>query len=171
MLEMERRRKEEGKRSLLEKHWSQKRLEDMLERDWRIFKEDFNIATKGGSIPNPMRSWQESGLPKRLLDIVEQVGYKEPTPIQRAAIPIALKSRDLIGVAVTGSGKTAAFLLPLLVYISDLPPVNELTKNDGPYAIVLEPTSRIGSTDRDRSEEIRWPPWLHSCQYCRWPFH
>ena len=143
MLEMERRRREEGGRNGLDKHWSEKRLEHMRERDWRIFKEDFNIATKGGSIPNPMRSWKESNLPKRLMDIVDAVGYTEPSAVQRAAIPIALQSRDLIGVAVTGSGKTAAFLLPLLVYISELPELNENTKNDGPYAIILAPTREL----------------------------
>ncbi|KAL3466098.1 hypothetical protein BJX64DRAFT_274857 [Aspergillus heterothallicus] len=145
ILEMERRRREESTRNQLDKHWSEKKLEHMRERDWRIFKEDFNIATKGGSVPNPMRSWEESGLPKRLLTLVDQVGYKEPTPIQRAAIPIALQSRDLIGVAVTGSGKTAAFLLPLLVYIAELPRIDEFEwrKNDGPYAIVLAPTREL----------------------------
>ena len=144
ILEMERRRKEEaGGRNALDKHWSEKKLEHMRERDWRIFKEDFNISTKGGGIPNPMRNWQESGLPKRLLDIIAQVGYEEPSAVQRAAIPIALQARDLIGVAVTGSGKTAAFLLPLLVYISELPALNEFTKNDGPYAIILAPTREL----------------------------
>jgi len=143
MMEMERRRKEEGGRNSIDKHWSDKKLEHMRERDWRIFKEDFNISTKGGAIPNPMRSWAESGLPKKLLDVVDQVGYTEPSAVQRAAIPIALQSRDLIGVAVTGSGKTAAFLLPLLVYISELPRLNEMTKNDGPYAVILAPTREL----------------------------
>ena len=143
MMEMERRRREEGSRNSIDKHWSEKRLEHMRERDWRIFKEDYNISTKGGAIPNPMRSWAESGLPKRLLQVVDQVGYTEPSAVQRAAIPIALQSRDLIGVAVTGSGKTAAFLLPLLVYISDLPPLNDATKNDGPYALILAPTREL----------------------------
>jgi ATP-dependent RNA helicase DDX23/PRP28 len=144
MLDMERRRKEDASgRNSLDKHWSEKKLEHMRERDWRIFKEDFNISTKGGAIPNPMRNWQESNLPKRLMDVIAQVGYDEPSAVQRAAIPIALQARDLIGVAVTGSGKTAAFLLPLLVYISELPPLNEFTKNDGPYAIILAPTREL----------------------------
>ncbi|KAM0450346.1 hypothetical protein ACHAPV_004015 [Trichoderma viride] len=137
------RAKERAERTGLGRHWSDKDLNEMRERDWRIFKEDFGIATKGGAIPNPMRSWGESGLPRRLLDIVDQVGYKEPSAIQRAAIPIALQARDLIGVAVTGSGKTAAFLLPLLVYISDLPPLTEANKNDGPYALIIAPTREL----------------------------
>ncbi|KAF2156823.1 pre-mRNA-splicing ATP-dependent RNA helicase PRP28 [Myriangium duriaei CBS 260.36] len=142
-LELEKARYERNSRLGIDKHWSEKKLENMRERDWRIFKEDFQISSRGGSIPNPMRSWSESGLPRRLLDIVDQVGYKDPSPVQRAAIPIALQSRDLIGVAVTGSGKTAAFLLPLLVYISELPPLNEATKMDGPYAIILAPTREL----------------------------
>lgn len=145
ILEMERRRREDSSRNQIDKHWSEKRLDLMRERDWRIFKEDFNISTKGGTVPNPMRSWGESQLPSRLLELIDRVGYKEPSPIQRAAIPIALQSRDLIGVAVTGSGKTAAFLLPLLVYISELPRLDEYEsrKNDGPYAIVLAPTREL----------------------------
>ena len=143
-LDLERRRFEsEGRRHGIDKHWSEKKLENMRERDWRIFKEDFNMSLKGGSLPNPMRSWKESGLPRRLLDIVDQAGYTDPSAVQRAAIPIALQSRDLIGVAVTGSGKTAAFLLPLLVYISELPALDESTKNDGPYAIILAPTREL----------------------------
>ncbi|KAH8726208.1 P-loop containing nucleoside triphosphate hydrolase protein [Phaeosphaeriaceae sp. PMI808] len=143
ILDMERRRKEEGSRAQLDKHWSEKKLEHMRERDWRIFKEDFNIATKGGSIPNPMRNWGESGLPDKILRLVDQVGYTEPSAVQRAAIPIALQCRDLIGVAVTGSGKTASFVLPLLVYISQLPPLGPTNRADGPYAIVLAPTREL----------------------------
>jgi ATP-dependent RNA helicase DDX23/PRP28 len=159
ILEMERRRREESTRNQLDKHWSEKRLEHMRERDWRIFKEDFNIATKGGSVPNPMRSWEESQLPKRLLELIDRVGYKEPTPIQRAAIPIALQSRDLIGVAVTGSGKTASFLLPLLVYISELPRLDEFEwrKNDGPYAIVLAPTRELAQQIEIEAKKFTQP--------------
>ena len=145
ILEMERKRKEEGGRTAIDKHWSEKKLEQMRERDWRIFKEDFNISTKGGNMPNPMRNWKESNLPKRLMEVLDQVGYTEPSAIQRAAIPIALQNRDLIGVAVTGSGKTAAFVLPLLVYIAELPRLDEFEwrRNDGPYAIVLAPTREL----------------------------
>ncbi|KAJ5129864.1 uncharacterized protein N7515_005903 [Penicillium bovifimosum] len=159
ILEMERRRREESTRTQIDKHWSEKRLDLMRERDWRIFKEDFNISTKGGSVPNPMRSWEESQLPKRLLELVDRVGYKEPTAIQRAAIPIALQSRDLIGVAVTGSGKTAAFLLPLLVYISNLPRLdeNEWRKNDGPYAIVLAPTRELAQQIEIEAKKFTGP--------------
>jgi ATP-dependent RNA helicase DDX23/PRP28 len=57
---------------------------------------------KGGNIPNPIRSWEESGLARPILDTIEGAGYKEPTPIQRQAIPIGLERRDIIGIAETG---------------------------------------------------------------------
>ncbi|OTB08748.1 hypothetical protein M426DRAFT_316766 [Hypoxylon sp. CI-4A] len=157
LLDMMQKAKERANRNGLGKHWSEKKLEDMRERDWRIFKEDFGIATKGGLIPNPMRNWAESGLPRRLLDIIHKVGYDEPTPVQRAAIPIALQARDLIGVAVTGSGKTAAFLLPLLVYISELPPLTELTKNDGPYSLIIAPTRELVQQIESEAKKFAGP--------------
>jgi ATP-dependent RNA helicase DDX23/PRP28 len=157
LMEQWRRGKERANRNALGKHWSEKSLDEMRERDWRIFKEDFGISTKGGSIPNPMRSWKESGLPRTLLSVVENVGYTEPTPIQKAAIPIALQARDLIGVAVTGSGKTAAFLLPLLVYISGLPPLDEYTKADGPYALILAPTRELAQQIESEAKKFATP--------------
>ncbi|KAG9206249.1 mRNA splicing protein prp28 [Epicoccum nigrum] len=157
LLEMERRRRDYGGRAELDKHWTEKKLEHMRERDWRIFKEDFNIATKGGAIPNPMRNWNESGLPDEIMRIVEYVGYNEPSAIQRAAIPIALQRRDLIGVAVTGSGKTAAFILPLLVYINELPPLDHFTKNDGPYALILAPTRELAQQIEVEAKKFATP--------------
>lgn len=124
-------------------HWSKKSLDKMNDRDWRNFKSSFGILTKGTNIPNPIRFWQESSIPKELIDIVNKLGYKDPTPIQRASIPIALTRRDVIGVAKTGSGKTASFIIPLLTCIMSFPILNEISKINGPYAIVLVPTREL----------------------------
>src|SRR5881628_2120816 len=59
------------------------------------------------------------GLEARLLATLEALGYEEPTPIQREAIPPLLAGKDVLGQAATGTGKTAAFTLPLLQRISD----------------------------------------------------
>jgi ATP-dependent RNA helicase RhlE len=63
----------------------------------------------------------ELGLSPELLRAVEDAGYDSPTPIQREAIPLALKGRDLMGLAQTGTGKTAAFVLPTIQLLSGGP--------------------------------------------------
>ncbi|KAI1316005.1 DEAD (Asp-Glu-Ala-Asp) box polypeptide 23 [Mortierella claussenii] len=133
----------ERKVNYADRHWSEKPLDQMRDRDWRIFKEDFNIACKGGSIPNPIRRWNESTIDPKILDVIEKVGYKEPTPIQRQAIPIGLQNRDIIGIAETGSGKTASFLIPMLQFIFDLPRLNEQNMVHGPYALIMAPTREL----------------------------
>ncbi|KAI9351733.1 P-loop containing nucleoside triphosphate hydrolase protein, partial [Zopfochytrium polystomum] len=136
-------RGKEKKSAWDDRHWSEKPLSEMKERDWRIFKEDFNISTKGGTVPNPIRSWKESPIPPKLLQIISDIGYREPTPIQRQAIPIGLQNRDIIGIAETGSGKTASFVIPMLVYISELPPLTDENRMQGPYALILAPTREL----------------------------
>jgi superfamily II DNA/RNA helicase len=59
-------------------------------------------------------SFQDLGLPNRILSMITKAGYSEPTEIQGLTIPAVLASRDVVGISQTGSGKTAAFLLPLL---------------------------------------------------------
>ncbi|KAK7881667.1 hypothetical protein WMY93_030076 [Mugilogobius chulae] len=137
-------RKKEAKQRWDDRHWSQKKLDEMTDRDWRIFREDYSITTKGGKIPNPIRTWKEYNLPAHILEVIDKCGYKDPTPIQRQAIPIGLQNRDIIGVAETGSGKTAAFLIPLLVWITTLPKIDRIEDSDqGPYAVILAPTREL----------------------------
>lgn len=124
-------------------HWSEKPLHKMTERDWRIFREDFNIAYKGNANTLPLRNWEEALLPEPINMAIEYVGYAKPSPIQMASIPLGLKQLDVIGVAETGSGKTAAFVIPMLAYIMKQPPMTEANSADGPYAVVLAPTREL----------------------------
>ncbi len=151
-------KRKEDKQKWDDRHWSEKDLDEMTERDWRIFREDYNITIKGGKIPNPIRNWTESGFPKELLDIIEKVGYAEPTPIQRQAIAIGLQNRDIIGVAETGSGKTLAFLIPLLAWIQSLPKIERLEDADqGPYAIILAPTRELAQQIEEETNKFGTP--------------
>uniref|UniRef100_A0A914Q178 RNA helicase n=1 Tax=Panagrolaimus davidi TaxID=227884 RepID=A0A914Q178_9BILA len=93
--------KKERKEAHDDRHWTEKSLDEMRPRDWRIFREDLNIAIKGGKIRNPLRNWEEVGLPKEIYDSILAVGNNEPSPIQRQAIPIGLQNSDIIGVAET----------------------------------------------------------------------
>ena len=127
-----------------------KPLEKMTARDWRIFRENYDITVKGGKAPSPLRSFRETPLglepihPKILEAIEKTLNYKKPSPIQRQAIPIGLQRRDLIGIAETGSGKTAAFGIPLLHYILSLPrEIHDTVAEAGPLALVMAPTREL----------------------------
>jgi ATP-dependent RNA helicase RhlE len=80
-------------------------------------------------------SFDNLGLDDRLLSAVASMGYTEPTPVQREAIPLVLDGRDVVGCAQTGTGKTAAFVLPLLQRIQARP--------GGPRALVVTPTREL----------------------------
>ena len=65
-------------------------------------------------------SFSVLGLDPKILQAVKEAGYTEPTPIQLAAIPPILAGHDLIGIAQTGTGKTAAFTLPMLTRLASV---------------------------------------------------
>lgn len=87
------------------------------------------------SKPEPASSFQSLGLPSSLIQALDDVGYETPSPIQSGAIPPLLEGRDLIGHAPTGTGKTAAFALPLLANI-DL-------ESSHQQVLVLTPTREL----------------------------
>ncbi|KAI5705520.1 hypothetical protein M8J76_011932 [Diaphorina citri] len=151
-------KKREEKQKWDDRHWTEKSLDEMTERDWRIFREDYSITIKGGKVPDPVRNWKEASLPTEILEIIEKIGYAEPTPIQRQAIPIGLQNRDIIGVAETGSGKTLAFLLPLLVWIQSLPKIARMEDADqGPYAIIMAPTRELAQQIEEETNKFGTP--------------
>lgn len=151
-------KKKEDKQKWDDRHWSEKDHDEMTERDWRIFREDYNITIKGGRIPNPIRTWKEAGFHEDVMEIINKVGYKSPTPIQRQAIPIGLQNRDIIGVAETGSGKTLAFLIPLLTWIQSLPKSERMEDADqGPYAIILAPTRELAQQIEEETNKFGIP--------------
>lgn len=125
-------------------HWSEKSLEEMSERDWRIFREDFDIRIQGGRATLPLRYWSEAHFPKQIMRAIEEVKYTDPSPIQRQAIPVGLEKRDIIGIAETGSGKTASFTIPMLVYMLNLPrSYIDRCADQGPLAVIMAPAREL----------------------------
>ena len=84
--------------------------------------------------------FRELGLGDKIFKAIQEAGYTEPTPIQAAAIPLVLEGHDLIGIAQTGTGKTAAFTLPILAKMSGM-------MNDGQprrtRTLILAPTREL----------------------------
>ncbi len=83
-------------------------------------------------------AFSDLGLDERILKAIQEIGYTEPTPIQAAAIPPILAGQDIVGIAQTGTGKTAAFTLPLLTRIAGAP-----TPRQGISALILAPTREL----------------------------
>jgi ATP-dependent RNA helicase DeaD len=82
-------------------------------------------------------TFAELGLRPELLDTLATLGYEEPTPIQATAIPVLLQGRDMLGQAATGTGKTAAFALPILQRLS------AQERGREPMALILVPTREL----------------------------
>lgn len=88
-------------------------------------------------------TFKELGLIPAILRTLEEQGYKQPTPIQQQAIPILLKGRDLLGCAQTGTGKTAAFAIPILQNLSK--PHKETKGRRKIKALVVTPTRELAT--------------------------
>ncbi|MFZ9902012.1 MAG: DEAD/DEAH box helicase, partial [Vulcanococcus sp.] len=91
------------------------------------------------------------GFAPELLEALEAIGYKEPSPIQKAAIPELMLGRDLVGQAQTGTGKTAAFALPMLAALDD--------QQRTPQVLVLTPTRELAIqvADSFKSYAVKMP--------------
>ena len=96
-------------------------------------------AGTGELIDSPM-SFEYLGLSEPLLKAVKDAGYETPTPIQRQAIPSILMGRDVIGIAQTGTGKTAGFTLPMIDILAE-----GRTKARMPRSLILEPTRELAA--------------------------
>ncbi|XP_053609891.1 probable ATP-dependent RNA helicase DDX52 [Plodia interpunctella] len=103
------------------------------------FRNEHGIKAIGRHIPPALKDFSELiprySVPQSLVDIVTQCGYSEPTPVQRQAVPCMLEERQILACAPTGSGKTAAFLLPVLHSLG--------APHGGPRALVLCPTREL----------------------------
>src|SRR3954453_13356220 len=86
-------------------------------------------------------SFRDLGLEANILKAVQEAGYTEPTPIQAAAIPQILAGHDLIGIAQTGTGKTAAFVLPILAKLAGM--IGSGGQRRGIRALVVAPTREL----------------------------
>src|SRR4026209_2342964 len=82
-------------------------------------------------------AFSQLGLSQPVLEGIKAMGYVEPTPIQLRAIPLFMQGRDVIGSAQTGTGKTAAFALPMLTHLSE--------PSGHTRALILEPTRELAA--------------------------
>ncbi|MDE2633204.1 MAG: DEAD/DEAH box helicase [Paracoccaceae bacterium] len=98
-----------------------------------------------------MTQFEMMGLPEKLVDRLKELGITEPTPIQSHAIPIALDGSDVMGLAQTGSGKTAAFGLPL---VTQMLAINSMPAPKSARGLVLAPTRELAKQISDNLTQL-----------------
>ncbi|XP_013635936.1 PREDICTED: DEAD-box ATP-dependent RNA helicase 57 [Brassica oleracea var. oleracea] len=129
-----------------------KELYRRMEQD-ALSRKQYNIHVSGNNIPSPLKSFTELasryGCKKYILRNLAELGFKEPTPIQRQAIPILLSGRECFACAPTGSGKTFAFICPMLIKL-------KRHSTDGIRAVILSPARELAAqTAREGKKLIK----------------
>ncbi|KAE9593774.1 hypothetical protein Lal_00036439 [Lupinus albus] len=112
----------------------------MSEQDVNEYRKSLAIRVSGFVVPKPLKTFDDCGFSTQIMSAIRKQGYEKPTSIQCQALPVVLSGRDIIGIAKTGSGKTAAFVLPMIVHIMDQP---ELQKDEGPIGVICAPTREL----------------------------
>ena len=95
-----------------------------------------SVSPSANPTASPAVTFQSLGLSEALLRDLASAGYKDPTPIQAQAIPPCLEGRDVLGCAQTGTGKTAAFVVPMIERLANFQP-------GAPRGLILAPTREL----------------------------
>ncbi|KAF8704836.1 hypothetical protein HU200_031074 [Digitaria exilis] len=114
------------------------------------YRAKHEITIVGNEAPAPFMTFQSTGFPSEILREVLQAGFSAPTPIQAQSWPIAIKGRDIVAVAKTGSGKTLGYLLPGFILLKRL----QHNSREGPTVLVLSPTRELATQIQDEATKF-----------------
>uniref|UniRef100_A0A7N0VHD9 RNA helicase n=1 Tax=Kalanchoe fedtschenkoi TaxID=63787 RepID=A0A7N0VHD9_KALFE len=115
-------------------------ISGLSEQDVAEYRKSLSIRVSGFDVSRPIKTFEDCGFSLPLMNAIAKQGYEKPTSIQCQALPVVLSGRDVIGIAKTGSGKTASFVLPMIVHIMDQP---ELKNKEGPIGVICAPTREL----------------------------
>ncbi|XP_048758723.1 uncharacterized protein LOC125668525 isoform X2 [Ostrea edulis] len=115
------------------------------------FYNEHKVTVKGLNIPKPIFTFEEGGFPDYVMGSFRRLEWTRPTSIQTVSWPVAMSGRDVVGIAQTGSGKTAGFILPSIVHINHQP---HLQPHDGPIVLVLVPTRELAQQVQEVANEF-----------------
>ncbi|CAH8830492.1 unnamed protein product [Trichobilharzia szidati] len=138
-------------------------VRDRSRRDVEEFRSKHKVTVLGHNVPRPLFKFSEAGFPSYIMSVIKKNKWDSPTPIQCQGWPVALSGRDLVGIAQTGSGKTASFLLPAIVHAKAQP---TLKRGDGPIVLILVPTRELAQqVDKVAEEFCRSAGFKSACLY------
>ncbi|XP_070765420.1 probable ATP-dependent RNA helicase DDX59 [Enoplosus armatus] len=113
-------------------------------------KQELGIETQGSNVRRPIIEFEHCGFPATLSGNLKKAGYEAPTPVQMQMVPVGLSGRDVIASADTGSGKTVAFLLPVVVRALEKPAHGV----GSPVALILTPTRELAFQIERQAKEL-----------------
>ncbi|XP_034035901.1 probable ATP-dependent RNA helicase DDX59 isoform X2 [Thalassophryne amazonica] len=125
-------------------------ISDLTEEQVTRIRQELGIEIQGRDVSRPIIEFEHCGFPALLYGNLKKAGYQTPTPVQMQMVPVGLCGRDLIASADTGSGKTMAFLLPVVVKAMQKPA-------DGvqsPASLILTPTRELAIQIEKQAKEL-----------------
>ncbi|KAK9686780.1 Helicase conserved C-terminal domain [Popillia japonica] len=127
--------------------------------------EDIPVEATGDKVPCHITSFEEVQLTEIIRNNINLARYDTPTPVQKYAIPIILSKRDVMACAQTGSGKTAAFLVPILnqMYEHGPPNTTRYRRKQFPLGLVLAPTRELATQIYDESRKFAYRSRVRPC--------
>ncbi|OEU19458.1 P-loop containing nucleoside triphosphate hydrolase protein [Fragilariopsis cylindrus CCMP1102] len=124
------------------------------EEQWSKTRDEWHMEVEGVDIPPPMKRFEDMRFAPPILEVLKRKGIKKPTPIQMQGLTVALASRDMIGIAFTGSGKTLTFGLPLVTVALEEELRMPLLPGEGPIGIILAPSRELVRQTYDTISEF-----------------
>ncbi|XP_034002736.1 probable ATP-dependent RNA helicase DDX59 [Trematomus bernacchii] len=125
-------------------------ISGLTEEQVQRIKQELGIETQGSEVKRPILEFEHCGFPATLNGNLKKAGYAAPTPVQMQMVPIGLTGRDVIVSADTGSGKTVAFLLPVVVRALEKPAHSA----GSPVALILTPTRELAIQIERQAKEL-----------------
>ncbi|XP_045761147.1 ATP-dependent RNA helicase bel isoform X2 [Maniola jurtina] len=127
--------------------------------------EDIPVEASGENVPDYITSFEDVNLTEIMRSNITSARYDKPTPVQKYAIPIVLGRRDVMACAQTGSGKTAAFLVPILNQMYEAGPVKQPfnRRKQYPLGLVLAPTRELATQIFDEARKFAYRSRVRPC--------
>ncbi|KAJ8279117.1 hypothetical protein COCON_G00061830 [Conger conger] len=122
----------------------------LTEQQVQRVKRELGIVTQGQDVGRPIIEFEHCNFPSVLSTNLKKAGYEAPTPVQMQMVPIGLAGRDVIASADTGSGKTVAFLLPVIVRALERP----VAQPSGVTGLILTPTRELAIQIERQAKEL-----------------
>jgi superfamily II DNA/RNA helicase len=126
----------------------------------QAFFEAKQVTFRGRNIPKPVFQFEEACFPDYIMQTIARNNWTAPTSIQSVGWPMALSGHDVVGIAQTGSGKTASFIIPGIVHINHQP---YLEQGDGPIVLVLVPTRELAQQVAQVASEFGQTSYINNC--------